>query len=129
MKQTTQAENTVLALKAFDTLFNKRDYVVAERHWSPNHIQHGAHIEPSREDLLSLMKSIPPAREYEPGLIVAEGEFVIVHGRFSATAGRRTGSRQRHRAYGRRRACRALGCGPRRGSACGVRERPSHVRR
>ena len=36
MKQTTQAENKTLVLEAFDTLFNKRDYVAAERYWSPN---------------------------------------------------------------------------------------------
>ena len=83
MKQTTTAENKTLVLEAFDTLFNKRDYVAAERYWSPNYVQHSAHIEPGREGLFSLIESIPPTLRYEPGLIVAEGEFVIVHGRFS----------------------------------------------
>ena len=83
MKQTTQAENKLLVLEAFDTLFNKRDYAAAERYWSPNYIQHSAHIEPGRNGLFNLIKSIPPTLKYEPGLIVAEGEFVIVHGRFS----------------------------------------------
>ena len=83
MKQTTSAENKRLVLEAFDTLFNKRDYVAAERYWSPNYIQHSAHIEPGREGLFSLIKSIPPTLKYEPGLIVAEEDFVIVHGRFS----------------------------------------------
>jgi predicted SnoaL-like aldol condensation-catalyzing enzyme len=30
-----------------------------------------------------LIKSIPPTLKYEPGTIVAEKDFVIVHGRFS----------------------------------------------
>jgi len=77
------SENKALVLKAFDTLFNKRDYVAAERYWSPHYIQHSAHIEPGREGLLRLIKSLPPTLKYEPGRIVAEGEFVIVHGRFS----------------------------------------------
>jgi predicted SnoaL-like aldol condensation-catalyzing enzyme len=77
------SENKALVLKAFDTLFNKRDYVAAERYWSPHYIQHSAHIEPGREGLLRLIKSMPPTLKYEPGRIVAEGEFVIVHGRFS----------------------------------------------
>jgi predicted SnoaL-like aldol condensation-catalyzing enzyme len=38
---------------------------------------------PGRAGLFNLVKSVPPTREYEPGLIVAEGGFVIVHGRFS----------------------------------------------
>ena len=59
MKRTTSAENKTLVLEAFDTLFNKRDYVAAERYWSPNYIQHSAHIEPGREGLFSLIKSIP----------------------------------------------------------------------
>jgi len=75
--------NKALVLQAFDTLFNKRDYAAAERFWSSNYIQHSAHIEPGREGLFNLIKSLPPTLKYEPGTIVAEGDFVIVHGRFS----------------------------------------------
>jgi predicted SnoaL-like aldol condensation-catalyzing enzyme len=83
MAQTTEERNKALVLKAFDTLFNKRDYVSAERFWSPNYIQHSAHIEPGREGLFSLIKSLPSTLKYEAGVIVAEGDFVIIHGRFS----------------------------------------------
>src|SRR6267143_3730936 len=83
MNQTKEAKNKALVLEAFDTLFNKRDYVMAERYWSPNYIQHSAHIEPGREGLFNLIKSTAPTLKYEPGVIVAEGDFVIVHGRFS----------------------------------------------
>jgi predicted SnoaL-like aldol condensation-catalyzing enzyme len=81
MKQ--EEKNKALVLKAFDTLFNKRDYATAQRYWSPNYIQHSAHIAPGREGLFELIKASPPALKYEPGLIMAEGDFVIVHGRFS----------------------------------------------
>jgi len=83
MSRTKQEKNKALVLEAFDTLFNKRDYVAAERYWSPHYIQHSAHIAPGREGLFNLIKSIPPTLKYEPGTIVAEGDFVIVHGRFS----------------------------------------------
>src|ERR1700760_3399049 len=79
----TPEQNKALVLEAFDTLFNKRDYEAAERFWSPNYIQHSAHIEPGREGLFNLVKATPPTLRYEPGLILAEGEWVIVHGRFS----------------------------------------------
>jgi predicted SnoaL-like aldol condensation-catalyzing enzyme len=72
-------------LEAFDTLFNKRDYAGAERFWSSRYIQHSAHIEPGREGLFNLIKAAPAALKYESGLIVAEGDFVMVHGRFSHT--------------------------------------------
>jgi predicted SnoaL-like aldol condensation-catalyzing enzyme len=83
MSRTKQEKNKALVLEAFDTLFNKRDYVAAERYWSPNYIQHSAHITPGREGLFDLIKHLPPKLKYEPGLIVAEEDFVIVHGRFS----------------------------------------------
>jgi predicted SnoaL-like aldol condensation-catalyzing enzyme len=75
--------NKALVLQAFDTLFNKRDYAAAQRFWSSNYIQHSAHIEPGREGLFNMIKSIPPTLKYEPGTIVAEGDYVMVHGRFS----------------------------------------------
>ncbi|HWZ83480.1 MAG TPA: ester cyclase [Terriglobales bacterium] len=83
MPKTTPEQNKALVLEAFDTLFNKRDYSAAERFWSPDYIQHSAHIAPGREGLFNLVKSLPPTLKYEPGMIVAEGEIVMVHGRFS----------------------------------------------
>src|SRR6266403_4650872 len=49
MNQTIESKNKALVLEAFDTLFNKRDYAAAERYWSPNYIQHSAHIAPGRD--------------------------------------------------------------------------------
>ena len=86
MSQTMQERNKALVLEAFDTLFNKRDYEAAERFWSPNYIQHSAHIAPGREGLFNLIKSMPPTLKYEPGVIVADGDLVIVHGRFPGSA-------------------------------------------
>ena len=83
MSQTIQEKNKALVLEAFDTIFNKRDYEAAERFWSPNYIQHSAHIEPGRDGLFNLIKSLPLTLKYESGTIAAEGDFVIVHGRFS----------------------------------------------
>ena len=83
MARELEEKNKALVLKAFDTLFNKRDYATAERFWSPTYIQHSAHIAPGREGLFDLIKSIPPTLKYDAGIIMAEGNFVIVHGRFS----------------------------------------------
>ena len=82
---TAEEKNKALVLEAFNTLFNKRDYDAALRYWSPNYIQHSAHIEPGREGLFNLIKASPASLKYEPGVIVSEGDFVIVHGRFSGT--------------------------------------------
>ena len=83
MEKTVQQKNKALVLEAFDTLFNKRDYAAAECYWSPTYIQHSAHIAPGRDGLFNLIKSIPPTLKYESGITVADGDLVIVHGRFS----------------------------------------------
>jgi predicted SnoaL-like aldol condensation-catalyzing enzyme len=81
--KTLPEQNKKLVIEAFDTLFNKRDYAAAEKFWSSNYIQHSAHIAPGREGLFNLIRSMPSTLKYEPGVIAAEGDFVIVHGRFS----------------------------------------------
>jgi predicted SnoaL-like aldol condensation-catalyzing enzyme len=83
MPKTTPEQNKALVLKAFDTLFSQSDYAAAERFWSPDYIQHSVHIEPGREGLFNLIRSLPSTLKYEAAVIVAEGDFVIVHGRFS----------------------------------------------
>jgi len=83
MSKSKATTNKAIVLEAFETLFNKRDYAAAEKFWSPNYIQHSAHIAPGRNGLFELVKSLPGTLKYEPDMIVAEGNLVIVHGRFS----------------------------------------------
>jgi predicted SnoaL-like aldol condensation-catalyzing enzyme len=83
MASELEEKNKKLVLKAFDTLFNQRDYDAAKRLWSPDYIQHSAHIPPGRDGLFNLVKDIPPTLRYEPREILAEGDLVIVHGRYS----------------------------------------------
>lgn len=80
---TTAATNKAIVLEAFDTLFNKRDYRGAERFWSPSYIQHSAHIGPGRTGLLELTRALPETLRYENQVALAEGDLVILHGRFS----------------------------------------------
>ena len=92
MGQTLQEKNKALVLEAFDTLFNKRDYAAAEKYWSPNYIQHSAHIEPGRDGLFNLIRNTPDTLRYEHQLVVAEGDYVILHGRFQESDGLLPGS-------------------------------------
>ena len=78
----TEQRNKALVLEAFDTLFNKRDYAAAQQFWSPDYIQHSAHIEPGREGLFGLVKAAPSDMRYENALITAGGDYVMLHGRF-----------------------------------------------
>lgn len=75
--------NKEIVLKAFETLFNKRDYRAAEKFWSPDYVQHSAHIPPGREGLFNLVRVAPPTLRYENSLIFEQNNLVILHGRFS----------------------------------------------
>jgi len=83
MSESTLQRNKTFVLEAFETLFNKKDVVAAERFWSLNYIQHSAHIPPGRDGLLGLVKSGPPGMKYENSLIMAQGDMLMLHGRFS----------------------------------------------
>jgi predicted SnoaL-like aldol condensation-catalyzing enzyme len=79
----TEEQTKSFVLHAFDTLFNKRDYAAAKPFWSPTYIQHSAHIQPGREGLFELVKASPSDMRYENALVVANGDYVILHGRFT----------------------------------------------
>ena len=85
MSTTAEDCNTAFVLEAFDTRANRRDFVAAERFWSPDYIQHSAHIPPGRDGLFNLVKASPPDRRYENALAIADGDYVMLHGRLSTT--------------------------------------------
>src|ERR1700749_4057644 len=82
MKTSTE-QNKRIVLEAFDTLFNKRDYAKAAQFWSENYIQHSAHIAPGRDGLFNLVRNLPHTLRYENSRILAEGDYVMLHGGFS----------------------------------------------
>ena len=83
MNTSIEANNKALVLEAFEAAFNRRDPAAYERYWSPNYLQHSAHIPPGREGLRNLIASLPKTLKYEHGPVTASGEYVMVHGRFS----------------------------------------------
>jgi predicted SnoaL-like aldol condensation-catalyzing enzyme len=82
MTKTTPEQNKAIVLEAIETLFNKRDYAAAERFWSPAYIQHSALVAPGREGLFEFVKAAPRV-QYENALIVADGDYVMLHSRIS----------------------------------------------
>jgi predicted SnoaL-like aldol condensation-catalyzing enzyme len=83
MDSAQSSKNKAIVLKAFDTLFNRRDYAAAETLWSPEYVQHSAYIAQGRKGLFELAKGLPATARYENALAVADGDLVTLHGRFS----------------------------------------------
>lgn len=125
----TPEQNKTLVLEAFDALFNRRDYATAEDFWSERYIQHSAHIAPGREGLFNLVRSLPHTLRYEHQLVLAEGDYVMLYGRFTGTWQPRCLGRGRRGAHRERQTRRALGRPAGRGDPGRVRERPADVRR
>ena len=77
-----EQDNIAFVLKAFDALFNQRDYDAALKMWSPDYIQHSAHIAPGRDGLFDLVHAAPADMRYQNGLAMAHEDCVMLHGRF-----------------------------------------------
>src|SRR5215469_17218064 len=80
-----EERNKAFVLEAFDVLFNQHDYAAAAQYWSEEYIQHSAHIGPGREGLFDLIQSLPDTLRYENQVILANGDQVMLYGRFSGT--------------------------------------------
>ena len=63
MSESTAQRNKAFVLEAFETLLNRKDFVAAEKFWSPNYIQHSAHIPPGRDGALRSGKERPAGDE------------------------------------------------------------------
>lgn len=78
--------NKALVREAMISLFQRRDASAVQRFYAANYIQHNPDIPQGREALLELVAKLPETVYYEPGLIVAEGDLVAIHGRIRGWA-------------------------------------------
>ena len=107
MTDSIEERNKAIVRNALEALFNRRDFAVAEAFFSPNYIQHSAHIPPGREGLFELVKSLPSTHRREMGAMVADGDLVMAHGRLwgygdGRSPRRHTGGGHRQRPGGAR---------------------------
>ena len=75
--------NKALVKKALHELFVKQDISALDRYWGDSYVQHNPLAPNGRQGLAGLMKNLPPDFKYEMGLVIAEGDHVMVHGRYS----------------------------------------------
>ncbi len=78
--------NKALVLKAMTSLFQRHDASAVARLYAPDYIQHNPGIPQGRDALQALVADLSPDVCYEPGLMVAEGDFVAIHGRIRGWA-------------------------------------------
>jgi len=78
--------NKALVEEAMTSLFQRRDASAVERLYAADYIQHNPNIPQGRDVLKALVAKLSADVYYEPGLIVAEGDLVAIHGRIRGWA-------------------------------------------
>lgn len=73
--------NKALVLEAMTSLFQHHDASAVERLYAADYIQHNPGIPQGRDALQALVAGLSKDVRYEPGLIIAEGDLVAIHGR------------------------------------------------
>lgn len=74
--------NKQIALRVLTGAFVDRDPGVVARYFAPDYIQHNPLIPNGPAAISGLIANLGDAFAYEPGMVVAEGDLVMVHGRY-----------------------------------------------
>jgi predicted SnoaL-like aldol condensation-catalyzing enzyme len=74
--------NKKIALEALTGLFSRHDASVLDTHFAPNYVQHNPGIKSGVAALKELAPKLSPSLQYEPGMVVEDGDIVMVHGRY-----------------------------------------------
>jgi predicted SnoaL-like aldol condensation-catalyzing enzyme len=78
--------NKALVLDAMTSLFQRHDASAVERLYADDYIQHNPNIPQGRAALQGLVENLSSSVYYEPGLIIADGDLVAIHGRIRGWA-------------------------------------------
>lgn len=75
--------NKEIVVAGMTGLFITRDASVIDKYWSPRYIQHNPLVPNGSDVLKGFVSSFAPGFKYEPGMVVAEGDLVMMHGRYT----------------------------------------------
>ncbi len=77
------AANKELILQVMTGIFINRDVSLLGRHFVADYKQHNPAIANGRDAIVPVVGALPPDFAYEPGMIVADGDLVMIHGRYT----------------------------------------------
>ena len=78
----TKDANKALVLEGIKAVFIDRDPTVLDRLFSDDYCQHNPQIPNGTAAIKALLGKLPADFKYESGLVVAEGDYVTIHGRY-----------------------------------------------
>lgn len=71
-----------LVTTAMTRLFIDRDLGALDAYWDPGYIQHNPRMPNGLDFFRKIIPALKPDFRYEPGLVIEDGEFVMIHGRY-----------------------------------------------
>ena len=74
--------NKQIVLKVLKGAFVERDVSVVNRYFSADYVQHNPAIPNGPKAIANLIPTLKKDLSYELGMVVAEGDLVMVHGRY-----------------------------------------------
>src|SRR5882724_4487885 len=74
--------NKQIVLKVLKGAFVERDATIVDRYFSPGYVQHNPVIPSGSKAIANLIPTLSKDLTYEAGMVVAEGDLVMVHGRY-----------------------------------------------
>jgi predicted SnoaL-like aldol condensation-catalyzing enzyme len=75
--------NKEIVLDGMTGLFVRKDATVIAKYWDPGYIQHNPHVPNGTDPLKGFITSLPANFSYVPGMIVEDGDYVMLHGRYT----------------------------------------------
>ncbi len=75
--------NKTLVLEGLKGVFIERDPAVIDRLFSPDYRQHNPQIPNGPAAVKALLGNLSRDFKYEPGLVMADGDYVSIHGRYT----------------------------------------------
>lgn len=75
--------NKDLVRTAMTRLFVDRDLGALGDYWDPGYIQHNPRMPNGLDFFRQIIPALKPDFRYEPGLVMEDGEFVMIHGRYT----------------------------------------------
>jgi predicted SnoaL-like aldol condensation-catalyzing enzyme len=84
--QNDKSTNKEVVVAAMTGLFIARDVSVIDKYWSPSYTQHNPLVPNGSEVLKGFVPGMGSSFKYEPGMVIAEGDYVMMHGRYTGMA-------------------------------------------
>ena len=78
-----QESNKDFVVKAVTELFSNKDLTAIDRYWADSYIQRNPGLASTSAVLKAALKDMPANMTYEIGMVIAEGDLVAIHGRYT----------------------------------------------